>query len=70
MSSLKRRERKCAMKSLVVSKAEAQKMIKVASFTMQQLLETGEIEAYKDGRCWKIPVKSLESYIERRCKNA
>lgn len=58
------------MKSLIVSKAEAQKMIKVASFTMQQLLESGEIKAYKDGRCWKIPVSSLEEYIERRCKNA
>lgn len=35
--------------------------------TAYDLLNRGEIECFKVGSCWKIPRKSVEEYIERKC---
>lgn len=32
-----------------------------------QLLNNQEIDAFKVGTVWKIPKKSVEEYIERKC---
>ena len=32
-----------------------------------QLLNDGEIDAFKVGTVWKIPKKSVEEYIDRKC---
>lgn len=37
--------------------------------TAYELLNSGEIDCFKVGSCWKIPVKSVEEYIERKCKD-
>ena len=36
--------------------------------TAYQLLNDQEIDAFKVGTVWKIPKKSIEDYIERKCK--
>lgn len=35
--------------------------------TAYNLLTSGEIDAFKIGTVWKIPVKSVDDYIERKC---
>ena len=58
------------MNPLIVSKNEASKMMKISPNRMLELLESGEISAYKDNGRWRVPVKSLEDYIERRLADA
>lgn len=57
------------MNPLIVSKTEASKLLNISVNKMLKLLEAGEIPAYKDDGQWKVPVKSIESYIERRISN-
>ena len=33
-----------------------------------ELLNNGEIDCFKIGSCWKIPVSSVEEYIRNRCE--
>ena len=35
--------------------------------TAYELLNSGEIDAFKIGTVWKIPVKGVEDYIHRKC---
>lgn len=35
--------------------------------TAYELLNNGEIDCFKVGSCWKIPVSSVEEYIQRKC---
>lgn len=36
--------------------------------TAYDLLNSGAIDSFKVGSCWKIPIKSVEKYIEEQCK--
>lgn len=55
------------MEALVVSPTVAAKKLCIAKAKIYPLLKSGEIKAYQDGPNWKIPVTSLQEYIERRC---
>lgn len=68
------------MEPLVISAAEAAKLLATSPNVVLEKLKTGEIPAYKDGTNWKIPVellkiringKALEESEERRkqCQN-
>jgi excisionase family DNA binding protein len=37
--------------------------------TAYQLLNDQEIDAFKVGTVWKIPKKSVEEYIDRKCND-
>lgn len=43
------------------------KALDVGKNTAYELLSNGEIHSFKIGSCWKIPVKSVEDYIARKC---
>lgn len=36
--------------------------------TAYSLLTSGEIDAFKIGTVWKIPMKSVEAYMDRKCE--
>jgi excisionase family DNA binding protein len=36
--------------------------------TAYSLLTSGEIDAFKIGTVWKIPVSSIDEYISRKCE--
>lgn len=42
-------------------------MLGIGKNTAYQLLNDGEIDAFKVGTVWKIPKKSIEDYVERKC---
>ena len=52
--------------TLNVSMAEAAKMVGIQTAKMQELVETGEIPAWRDGRNWKIPVNMLKEWNSLR----
>ena len=45
-----------------VSVQEAAKLIGIQAAKMQELVETGDVPAWRDGRNWKIPVNLLEEW--------
>ena len=54
------------MDTLVVTLAEAAKIIRVSIEEMSRMAEEGEIPAYRDGRNWKIPKSLLSAYVENK----
>ncbi len=46
---------------------EVAERLLVSPDTVRRLLRSGEPEAVKVGRQWRIPVDALEAYLERRC---
>lgn len=42
-------------------------MLGIGKNTAYQLLNDGEIDAFKVGTVWKIPKKSVETFIDRKC---
>lgn len=54
------------MEALVVSPSEAKKMLLISSNRIYEMLEEGELPAYREGKDWKIPVKILQDYVLER----
>ena len=52
--------------ALIVSAAEAAKLLKTDTHTVHRKLRTGEIPAYREGTNWKIPLDLLKVTIENR----
>lgn len=45
-------------------------MLNIGKNTAYNLLTSGEIDSFKVGSVWKIPVSSINDYIERKCREA
>ena len=56
------------MNVLIVRASEAAKMLATSQKRLLELLEAGEIPAYRDGKNWSIPVRTLEEYVITRAK--
>jgi hypothetical protein len=54
------------IRPLVVSPKVAEILIDSSHDKLYQLLATGELESYLDGRLRKITMRSIEAYIARR----
>lgn len=52
--------------ALIVSAAEAAKLLKTDTHTVHRKLRTGEIPAYREGTNWKIPIDLLKVTIENQ----
>ncbi len=42
--------------------------LEIGKNTAYSLLTSGEIDAFKIGTVWKIPIKSIDDYISRKCE--
>jgi excisionase family DNA binding protein len=51
---------------LVASPNQAMRMIQVSRKKLYELINTGELESYTEGKSRRITVKSINDYIERR----
>lgn len=56
--------------SEILTVEEMMEILNVGKNTAYQLLESGEIKAFRIGRLWKIPRKSIYDYIERKVTSA
>ena len=54
------------MQRMVCTPMEASKALATSPDTIRELIQSGEIPAYKQGRNYKIPVRLLENYIAER----
>lgn len=54
------------MRDELVTIDEMQEMLKVGRTTAYQLLNTGEIKAFRIGRFWKIPRAAITEYVSRK----
>ena len=45
-------------------------MLNIGKNTAYNLLTTGEIDSFKVGSVWKIPVSSVNEYIDRKCRES
>lgn len=54
------------MKDELVTIDEMQEMLKVGRTTAYQLLNCGEIKAFRIGRYWKIPRAAITEYVSRK----
>jgi excisionase family DNA binding protein len=54
---------------LIVSPAQACVMLSIGLTQCYMLMNTGKLESFKDGGSRKIPVKSIEAYVESRLRN-
>lgn len=43
-------------------------MLSIGKNTAYQLLQTGQIRAFKIGRIWKIPRDSVSEFVEKQSK--
>ena len=57
------------IKRLVCTPAEAAKALATSPNKVHELLERGEIPAYREGRNYKIVISLLQDYIEERAIN-
>lgn len=54
------------MRDELVTLDEMQEMLKVGRTTAYQLLNTGEVKAFRIGRYWKIPRVAITEYVSRK----
>ena len=47
---------------------EVMEYLNIGKNTMYGLLKCGELNAFKIGKVWKIPRKSVEEYVEKELK--
>ncbi len=45
-------------------------MLNIGKNTAYNLLTSGEIDSFKVGSVWKIPVASVNEYIDRKCRES
>ena len=50
----------------IITADEAAKVLRVSKSAVQRMLQEGEIPAYREGRCWKIPYKLLLTTMEHK----
>lgn len=48
----------------IMTTQECQKILKVGKNTILNLIHTGELDAFKIGRRWKIPKESVIEYLK------
>jgi len=51
------------MENLVYTSAEVAEILRTRPNTIIDMLNSGELPAYREGRNWKIPRECLERYI-------
>jgi excisionase family DNA binding protein len=61
---------RCNSEPLVVKPKEARRLLSCGNTHLYELLSTGEIASFRDGRSRKIVVASLKNFIERRLSSS
>jgi excisionase family DNA binding protein len=54
--------------AVVLTTDEAAEVLRVGFNTLYDLLQSGKLKAYRNGRFWKIPKKSIIEYIIEQSK--
>lgn len=52
----------------ILSAEEAAEALKIGENAIYKLLNEGKLNAYKNGRTWRIPKESLKEYVLKSAK--
>lgn len=54
----------------IMTVEEAAEALRVGYNAMYELLNSGKVKAYKNGRVWRIPKESVKEYILSKVNNS
>lgn len=54
------------MEKIVVRAEDAAKMLATSPNRIKEILDSGELPAYRDGKNWSIPITMIHKYAEDR----
>lgn len=52
----------------ILTREEVMEILKIGRSTFYKLLQTGELKGFKEGNRYKVPVESVEKYVEMRMR--
>ena len=52
----------------ILTREEVMEILKIGRSTFYKLLQTGELKGFKEGNRYKVPVESVERYIEMKMR--
>ena len=52
----------------ILTREEVMEILKIGRSTFYKLLQTGELKGFKEGNRYKVPVQSIEEYVEKKMK--
>lgn len=52
----------------ILTREEVMEILKIGRSTFYRLLQTGELKGFKEGNRYKVPVESIEAYIDKKIK--
>ena len=52
----------------ILTREEVMEVLKIGRSTFYKLLQTGKLKGFKEGNRYKVPLKSIEEYVEMRMK--
>ena len=52
----------------ILTREEVMEILKIGRSTFYKLLQTGELKGFKEGNRYKVPVESVEQYIEMKMR--
>lgn len=52
----------------ILTREEVMEILKIGRSTFYKLLQTGELKGFKEGNRYKVPVDSIEEYVDKRIR--
>lgn len=52
----------------ILTREEVMEFLKIGRSTFYRLLQTGELKGFKEGNQYKVPVESVEKYVEMKMR--
>ena len=65
---LKRRKSHMLTTKEILTREEVMEILKIGRSTFYKLLQTGQLKGFKEGNRYKVPVESVEKYVEMRMR--
>ncbi len=54
----------------ILNREEVMEVLKIGRSTFYKLMQNGELKGFKDGNRYKVPVQSIEEYVDKIMKQA
>lgn len=52
----------------ILTREEVMEVLKIGRSTFYKLIQTGQLKGFKEGNRYKVPLSSVEEYINNRMK--
>ena len=49
----------------ILTREEVMEVLKIGRSTFYKLIQTGQLKGFKEGNRYKVPVKSIENYLDK-----